>query len=478
MSGLFSGAGLDALSERVHDELSRTAHPAGQWTRTHFDDKGEPVSDVVIVGAGQGGLAVAHGLRRQKVSNLMLIDRAPAGGEGVWTQYARMPTLRSPKEFTGPDLGIPALTYQSWHEALFGAAHWQALDRIPTGHWHAYLQWFREVLALQVQHETKLRSIEPLASGALQLQVTTPTGTHAIQARKLVLATGQDGTGRWMIPAAFKGLPRDRYATTNEPIDFEALQGRHVVVIGQGASAADNAACALEAGAASVRMLVRRPQLQRVQPYLWMTFDGFLRHIGDMPDAWRWRFMNHALSLRESMPQATYDRMRCHDQFDIRVGTEVIGADVCGDDVLLETNRGELRADFVILGTGIEIDFAARPELSPFAQHIATWADRYSPPPQESNPHLARFAYHASDASFVEKIPGSAPFLSAIHDFTIGTSMSFGPFGCSINAMNIAVPRLVSGITRGLFRQDLEHYWESFQRYDDVVFEPKARDRT
>ena len=350
------------------------------------------------------------------------------------------------------------------------------MKRIPTGHWHHYLQWFRQVLGLEVQNETKLLSIEPIRDGRLELSVARPSGVSTIVTRRLVLATGQDGTGRWAIPPAFASLPRSHCAPTNADIDFNALEGQDVAVIGQGASASDNAACALEAGAASVRMLVRRQQLQRIQPYLWMTFDGFLRHIGDMPDQWRWRFLNHALSLRESVPQATYDRMRRHRQFAIECGTEVGSASMAGEKVLLETAKGKRLVDFVILGTGIEIDFEARPELMPFADKVATWADRYVPPASESNPQLARFAYHAPDASFIEKHPGQAPFLSLIHDFTIGTTMSFGPFGCSINAMNIAVPRLVNGLTRGLFADDIEHYWESFKAYDETVFEPDPKD--
>ena len=88
----------------------------------------------------------------------------------------------------------------------------------------------------------------------------------------------------------------------------------------------------------------------------------------------------------------------------------------------------------------------------------------------------SRFPYHAPDGSFVEKVAGDAPFLADIHDFTIGTTMSFGPFGCSINAMNIAVPKLVAGITRGLFAADIETHWQSLRAFEGTVFEPRAMD--
>ena len=108
---------------------------------------------------------------------------------------------------------------------------------------------------------------------------------------------------------------------------------------------------------------------------------------------------------------------------------------------------------------------------------MATWGDRYRPPAGETDARLARFPYHAPDASFLEKVPGTAPFLADIHDFTIGTTLSFGPFGCSINAMNIAVPKLVAGITRSLFAADLELHWRALQAFEGTVFAPRAEDR-
>ncbi len=56
--------------------------------------------------------------------------------------------------------------------------------------------------------------------------------------------------------------------------------------------------------------------------------------------------------------------------------------------------------------------------------------------------------------------------MSDIHLFNIAATMSFGPSGSSINAMTTAVPKLVNGLTRGLFIGDLERHWQSLQRYD------------
>lgn len=53
-----------------------------------------------------------------------------------------------------------------------------------------------------------------------------------------------------------------------------------------------------------------------------------------------------------------------------------------------------------------------------------------------------------------------------IHVFAIASTMSFGASGSSINAMTTAVPKLVHGVTRGLFRADIERHWASFRAYD------------
>ena len=63
-------------------------------------------------------------------------------------------------------------------------------------------------------------------------------------------------------------------------------------------------------------------------------------------------------------------------------------------------------------------------------------------------------------------MPGEAAWLRDIHLFSIASTMSFGPSGSSINAMTTAVPKLVAGLTRGLFTADVAQHWRSLVRYD------------
>jgi hypothetical protein len=203
-----------------------------------------------------------------------------------------------------------------------------------------------------------------------------------------------------------------------------------------------------------------------IQPYRWLTFRGFLRHFCDLDDAWRWRFMRAVLEMREGFPQATYDRCARHANFHLHEGAPIEAAREADDRVMLQTPRGTVPADFVICGTGIDMDFAGRPELRHCAGNIATWADRYQPPEDERSPRLGRYPYLGDDYALMERNTGATPWIGDIHIFAIASTMSFGPSGSSINAMTTAVPKLVHGLTRGLFRADIEAYWTSFKDYD------------
>jgi hypothetical protein len=138
--------------------------------------------------------------------------------------------------------------------------------------------------------------------------------------------------------------------------------------------------------------------------------------------------------------------------------------------------KGPFLSDYVIAGTGIDVDFAVRAELAGFAGLIKTWSDAYLPPPSQADERLARYPYLDSNGAFQEKQPGAAPYLASIFDFTIAATMSFGPSGSSINAMTTAVPRLSAAITRTLFTEDIDYHWQDFLAYATPVFVPSGPD--
>ena len=105
--------------------------------------------------------------------------------------------------------------------------------------------------------------------------------------------------------------------------------------------------------------------------------------------------MRRVLSLREGFPQATWDRCARHDNFHLHTGAAWQDARVNADGrVALTTAQGPFTADFLICGTGIENDYAARPELSRFAHKYPELGARaYDPPEAERDERLGRFPY-------------------------------------------------------------------------------------
>src|SRR5207247_7845726 len=179
--------------------------------------------------------------------------------------------------------------------------------------------------------------------------------TERVHARKIVLATGIDGSGGWRAQDALAaGLPAQRYAHSTDEIDFGRLAGKRVGVLGVGASAFDNAAAALEAGAARVDLCFRRAVIPRVNPLVWTSFAGMLGHFGELNDLARWRFMRHILEdLPLPPPQDTFWRCRSFENFAWHPNCAWHSVRDKEDGAVVETEAGSFTFDFIIFATGV-----------------------------------------------------------------------------------------------------------------------------
>jgi FAD-dependent urate hydroxylase len=463
------GAGMraDALAAKARADLHGLRHPEADWVPTRMGPDDAPMLDVLVVGAGQGGLSIAAHLLRERVKNIVVVDREPAGAEGIWNSHGRMPVIRSPKHYPGPDMGVPHLTYEAWHRATHGDVSWEGLNFVPITLWVEYLGWVRETLDLPVRNETEVMSITPSPVGLI-VALRGPNGDETLHTRRLVLATGHDGTGDWWMPDYIAALSEHLRAKAADPIDFAALSGKRVAVLGVGATAGDNAICALEHGA-EVHMFCRRPTHRRQQVYRWCITSGFLRHFSDLDDAWRWRFMHYILNIRMGMPPDTWKRASEHPNFTLHTSSDWTGVTPAGGGVRIDTSQGPFSADYIISCAGHDQDVRKRPELAHFSDQIALWSDRYTPPDEMKDDRLGRYPYLGADFQFLEKSPGAAPYLERIHDFTFGPTMSFGPSGCSISTLRLTVPMLVAGITKGLFVEDAELHWQDLLAHPNMI---------
>jgi xanthine/CO dehydrogenase XdhC/CoxF family maturation factor/cation diffusion facilitator CzcD-associated flavoprotein CzcO len=465
--------GLRALEQTVKRDLDLLDYPRREWIERRKGSGGEPVYDVIIVGAGQSGLSAGFGLMRERVKNLLLIDRNPLDRAGPWLDFARMKTLRTPKHLTGPDLGIPSLTPRNWYEAQYGIGSWETLGLIPKETWAGYLAWYRATLEIPVQAETEVGALrwEP-SEKAFVVPTTRGGAQQSLLARRVVLASGIDGSGHWQVPKFITDhLPASRYSHTRFPIDFAALRGKRIAVLGAGASAFDNASTALEAGAAEVRLYFRRPKLVDVNPYRWAEFVGFLGHLGDLPDADKWRFISQIQRMGQLPPADTLARARTHPGFHLHPNSGWRKLEMQGDEIVIHTESEQRKFDFVIVGTGFVTDLGKRPELSLLAPMIARWSDRYQPPAQDENADLSRHPYLGPHFEFNERSAGEAPYLKYLYNYTFGCLLSLGFGGASISGLKYSIPRLVSGITGSLFVEDSASHFDSLRDFALKEFE-------
>jgi cation diffusion facilitator CzcD-associated flavoprotein CzcO len=458
------------LTEQVRHDLAVLAHPTASWVKPVADPAGRKVHNVVIVGAGQAGLIVGLALKRDGISDVLLLDRNPAGYEGPWDTFARMEVLRTPKTLVGAELGIPSLSARAWFEATYGAEAWEQITWIPRRDWMRYLHWYRSIAALDIRNEVEVTGVTP--SGEL-LVVKTSDGE--VLARRIVICTGHDGGGLWAVPETVSdALPPHVYAHSNGPIDFAALEGLRIGVLGHGGSAFDAGLSALAAGAASVDLCFRRARLPVVNPHRWLEWSAFLAHYRELDDRTRWNVGRYFDLADQPPPRHTYDRGRAEPRLRIHGDCPWLNIGWTGSAIEVASGDRRFTFDRVICATGVRNGLELRPELTGIAQDIALWADRYTPQPDEAHPELGKLPYLGSAFEFLEKRPGTAPWLAHIFAFNFSAFVSMGPVATSITGHRYGVPRVVRGMSRSLFLEQTEGLLPSLRAFDEPEIDPAA----
>jgi cation diffusion facilitator CzcD-associated flavoprotein CzcO len=468
----------DALARLARDaraDLARLNVPPPNWVPPTRSPDGAPVLDVLVAGAGMCGQTAAYALLREGIADLRVIDRAARGEEGPWGTYARMLTLRSPKHLTGPDLGVPSLTFRAWYEAQHGDAGWAALHKIGRIDWRDYLLWVRDTVGLPVENGVALVSVDD-EGGLLRARLQSSRGTETVWTRKLVLALGRDGSGapRW---PQFPSLRREdalaaaRVFHSADAIDFAALRGQRVGVLGAGASAFDNAACALETGA-RVELFARRRFLPQVNKSKGASFTGFLRGYEALDDQRKWRFYTYIFDEQVPPPWETVRRCDAHEGFRLRLGTPWTDVQPRPDGVWVTTPAGSERFDAVIFGTGFDVDLLDRPELARYTGAIDTWAGHVTPEQAAEHPEPARFPYLGSGFELRPRGEAHGQALANLHLFNWGSTMSHGALAGDIPGLAVGAGRLAQAVARDLFVADADRHWERLHALEEPELLP------
>ncbi|MFE2074642.1 flavin-containing monooxygenase [Streptomyces misionensis] len=192
---------------------------------------------VYVIGAGPGGLAVAHALRERGVRAVVLekSDRVAASWRGHYDRL-RLHTTRRLSAL--PGLRIPR---------RFG--HWVARDDVVR-----YLEKYAEHHELEIVTGVTVHRIERTGDGTGWL--LRASGGRELTGAAVVVATGYNHTPRipdWPGRETYEGEFLHAGAYRNA----KPYAGRDVLVVGVGNTGAEIAVDLVEGGAARVRLAVR-----------------------------------------------------------------------------------------------------------------------------------------------------------------------------------------------------------------------------
>ena len=232
------------------------------WTQSARPESSEHV-DVLVIGAGQAGLAVGWHLREQGTMSFLLIDAGPEVGH-VWRSRWDSLRLFTPSEYDGlPGMPFPAPT-----------GTYPTKDEVAD-----YLRGYAAAFELPVRPDTRVTRL-----GRTGDTFVADTSTGTVTARQVVIATGPVQTP--VIPRTARGLDADivqvHSADYRNP---DQLPAGPVLVVGAGNSGLQIAAELAATRPVTVAAGHRPPMLpQRVlgrDLFWWLTRLGVITRTAD-----------------------------------------------------------------------------------------------------------------------------------------------------------------------------------------------------
>ena len=245
-------------------------------------------------------------------------------------------------------------------------------DPVPIGVFLDHTDWFREQKGFDVD-ERLVDTLE--ADGAGAFAATMEDGT-TITAEKVLAAPGIRHFVT--LPAWHEGVPEHRRAHTCDLVDFDALAGARVVVVGGRQSAYEWSALLCDHGAASVDVVHRHPapafervSWEFVNPYVEQTLAqrGWWRSL--TADEQRAIALEFWQVGRLTLEPWLTPRLR-PDVVTVHASCEVVDVEE-GDEatVLGLTDGSRLTADFVVFASGYRADIGRVPYLEPVLDTLA-----------------------------------------------------------------------------------------------------------
>jgi cation diffusion facilitator CzcD-associated flavoprotein CzcO len=361
---------------------------------------GETTTDLLIIGAGPFGLALAAAAQEAGIGHVVV-----GTPMGFWREH--MPEgmlLRSTCDWSLDPLGIHSIdTYLQDRGRVC-----REIEPLSRGFYLEYARWFQEQKGIRSE-ETVIRS---LTTDGSDLVAIADDGRR-FRSRRTVVAIGFRDFAH--VPAGLEAmLPRERRDHTCDLVDFAPLAGRRVLIVGGRQSAFEWAALIREAGADSIDLSYRH-DTPAFTTSDWRWVLPLIDRIADDPAWYRRLGADEKQQINDRFwgegrlklepwlaPRIDHPNVRLHPR------TELRGVDPTDSGLKVRLDNGKtLTVDHVVLATGYKVDMARVPMLEGLRSALEL---------QDGFPVL--------DAGFQTSVPGlHVTSLAATRDF--GSFMAF-----------------------------------------------------
>ncbi|MEV5768198.1 NAD(P)/FAD-dependent oxidoreductase [Micromonospora sp. NPDC052213] len=284
------------------------------------------MTEILIIGAGQAGLAAGYELRRAGF-DVLLLDAGTRVGDAWRNRWDSLRLFTPARHSALPGLPFPA-----------PPGHYPSKDEVAD-----YLAAYAEHHALPVEHGAAVRLLRRTSEGAFE--AVTPNGVRT--ARAVVVATGPFQVPH--VPALSDGLAA-------ELVQLHSVQYRRpadlpdgpVLVVGGGNSGMQIAAELAASRSVTLSLGTRQPVLPQrpfgVDIFTWLDVLGLVRAPAE---GWLGRRIRARDPLIETGPRALRRR-----------GVRVVGRVTGAQGRALRTADGqELTPSVVLWATGFRADF-------------------------------------------------------------------------------------------------------------------------
>ena len=266
-------------------------------------------------------------------------------------------------------------------------------------------------------------------------------------------------------------LPPALYAHTSQQIDFDRLAGKRVVILGAGAGrrhsttprsrwsrAPPRSTCSIAASISRGSIPTagsRTPAFLRISPTCRTHGNG-----------------GSSAACRTTTSRRrrnSFDRCVCQHNFIFHPGEPWTEVAQVGDRVRVTTPKATYDADFAIIGTGLIYDLKYRPEIAPYADKIATWADRLPEAARDPDPSLRNTPYLGPHYEYVEKVPGTLDWAGKVLQLYVRRDPEQRGDGLASERAEIRHSASRAWHRPGLFLESVDIMFESFANYSDPL---------